>query len=281
MIIKACAKLNYALNIETARADGYHNLQMIMQSVDLCDTLNIEFSENEPLFVTCDIPIEGENLVSKAVAAYSAEIGKEIGGKIHIKKRIPLCGGLGGGSADAGAVLRALQAVYGDVSDERLAQIALSLGADVPFALIGGTKLAAGVGERLESLPTFTACTLLLASAGQKDSTGKMFARFDAMENKLHPDINNAADLIKNGYFGAASEHFKNSFYPLYQGEVTDKIERIMREFGAVCVSLSGAGPTMFGIFKKADDALKAKAQIEKFTWCESCRPTENSVIFE
>ncbi len=279
--VHACAKLNFALNIESARADGYHNLQMIMQSVDLCDTLTLEFCENEPFTVTCDIPVEGENLVSKAVDTYSAEIGKIIGGKIHIAKRIPLCGGLGGGSADAAAVLRAMQIVFGGVSDERLCELALTLGADVPFALVGGTRYVAGVGEKLADLPTVKNCTVLLATAGSKDSTGKMFARFDKMANKLQPDVGAAANLLKSGDFNAATAYFKNSFYPIYQGELTEKIERIMKACGACCVSLSGAGPTMFGIFEDDTAALNAEKQLAEFTWCAACHPTEKSLIIE
>ena len=281
MDINACAKLNFALNIESARADGYHNLQMIMQSVDLCDKLTVELAEGTPLTVTCDMPIDGENLVTKAVAAYSAEISKKIGGKIHIKKRIPLCGGLGGGSADAAAILRAMQAEFGGVSDACLAEIALSLGADVPFALVGGTRYAAGVGEKLKQLPTVTDCTVLLANAGDKDSTGRMFARFDTMENKLHPDVQTAATLIEQGDFESAMTHFGNSFYPLWQNETAEKIDRIMRENGAKGVSLSGAGPTVFGIFATDDAAKAAASQIGKFTWCEICHPTEKSVTVE
>ncbi len=281
MIVNACAKLNYALCIESAREDGYHNLQMIMQSVDLCDTLSLELADNVPLRVTCDVPIEGENLVTKAVELYATEIGRKIGGTIRIKKRIPLCGGLGGGSADAGAVLVALQSVYGGINDERLLEIALTLGADVPFAVSGGTRYAAGVGEKLASLPTVKACTILLATAGSKDSTGKMFARFDAMENKLQPDVSKAAALIKAGEFDKAMSHFANSFFPLWQSDMTDKIEHIMRQNGAVCVSLSGAGPTMFGIFGSDEAALAAKAELDKFTWSEICHPTEKSVYFE
>ncbi len=281
MIINACAKLNFALDIESARSDGYHNMRMIMQSVDLCDTLNIELSDCDGLEITCNVPIEGENLVHKAVDAYSKETGRKIGGKIHIMKRIPLCGGLGGGSADAAAVLRALQWKFGGVNDERLAKIALSIGADVPFALVGGTQYAAGVGEQLSPLPTVTEYTILLTCAGKKDSTGQMFARFDATEYKLHPDIETASRLLKQGKFSAATNHFANSFYPLWQGETAERIELIMRENNAMCVSLSGAGPTMFGIFANESDAVAAANQISQFTWCAVCRPTEKSVTIE
>ncbi len=281
MIIKACAKLNYALNIESARSDGYHNLQMIMQTVDLCDTIKAHFAENTPLNVTCNPTIEGENLVTKAVELYSQEIGKNIGGSIHIEKRIPLCSGLGGGSADAAAVLLALQKQYGGVSEDRLMELALKLGADVPFAVVGGTKYALGVGENLADLPTETGYCILLASAGEKDSTGKMFARFDAMENKLQPEIEAVAKLLEKGDFKSALKMFKNSFYPLYQGELPQKIDRILKENGAVCVSLSGAGPTVFGIFETAEQAHAASAVLSEFTWTALCRPTEKSIYFE
>ncbi len=281
MIVKASAKVNLALNIESARADGYHNLKMIMQSVDLCDALTVDFKENAPLCITCNMQIEGENLVKSAVDTYSAAINRSIGGKIHIEKHIPLCSGLGGGSADAAATLKALQKQYGGVDDAQLAEMALSLGADVPFALVGGTQYALGVGERLQRLPTLDGCAIVLASLGEKDSTGKMFARFDNSAQQLHPDTEKAVLALKNGDLAAAAENFQNSFYPIWMGSAAKRLEGIMRKNGAFCVSLSGAGPTLFGIFKKDSDAANAVNEIEKSTWCVLCHPTENSVIFE
>lgn len=280
MKINACAKLNFALNIESPRADGYHNMQMIMQSVDLCDTLSLEFNRNVPLSIVCDMPIIGDNIVTRAVHAFANEVGYPIGGNIHITKRIPICGGLGGGSADAAAVLTALNLTFGGVSEARLSQIVLSLGADVPFALTGGTQYASGVGERLCALPAVRDCTVLLAGAGEKDSTGKMFARFDSADNKFHPDVESAVRLLRVGNFDMAARHFGNSFYPLWQGSRTAEIDRIMRANGAVCVSLSGAGPTMFGLFKNENGPAAAQ-ELSKFTWCALCRPTEKSIIIE
>jgi 4-diphosphocytidyl-2-C-methyl-D-erythritol kinase len=279
--IKACAKLNLALDIANARADGYHDMRMIMQSVDLCDIITADFERGAPISVTCDMPIDGENLAEKAIIAYSRAAGYPIGGTVHIEKHIPLCGGLGGGSADAAAVLWALHRQFCAVDADSLPDIALSLGADVPFALYGGTAYAAGVGERLVALPAVSKDYILLARAGNKDSTGRMFARFDAAADKIHPDVDAAVSALRTDGIRSASRFFANSFSPLWKGEVSDKIHNVMRSHGAYCTSLSGAGPTVFGLFESGDRARVCADEISKFTWCALCRPADRSIFFE
>lgn len=278
MKLSTCAKLNLTLDVLGRRSDGYHDMRMIMQSVDLCDTVDVRFDESGDAFTECGGICTDDNLASKAVRAYSEASGIKIGANIKIDKHIPICGGLGGGSADAAAVLTALEMTFGALGRQHLMEVALSLGADVPFAMDGGTALAAGVGEKLKPLRTLPDCSIVLASAGVKDSTGKMFGKLDAVDGKIHPDTDAAVAAIDCGDLVGASGLFCNSFAPLWKGDVPDKIRAIMTDSGAMCCSLSGAGPTMFGIF---DDEHRARAccdLLKEFTKSNLCHPTRKSV---
>ncbi len=279
MKIKAYGKLNLVLDIGPREDNGYHQMRMIMQSVDIADILTVEFALNSPLQVTSSVEIEGENIVTKAVNNYAAAAELNIGGKIHIEKHLPLTGGMGGGSADCAAVLIALDKTFGKVDKDTLDKIALSLGADVPFAMMGGTAYATGVGEKLERLSPLPHCYIVLASGGVKDSTGKMFARFDEAKEQYHPDIEKVKDGLKEGNLSKIAAFLGNSFAPLWYGE---KVQSICTEFaaaGALGCSLSGAGPTLFAIFdNKAEAEICAKKISAEFGWAELCSPSEVSV---
>ncbi len=279
MKLKANAKLNLLLDIESKKDDGYHQLQMIMQSVDLADIVTVDFVLDSPLQVTSSVAIEGENIVEKAVKAYSAAAEFKIGGRIHIEKHIPVTGGMGGGSADCAAVLTALDLTFGKVGRDVLDKIALSLGADVPFAMVGGTAFAAGVGEKLTPLKAMPHCYILLASGGVKSSTGEMFAKFDNAEEQYHPEMRKAIEGINTGDLNKLAAYLGNSFTPLWYGERVSNICSCFATSGALGCSLSGAGPTLFAIF---DDKAKCESCAEKirklYGWAEICSPTEKSI---
>ena len=280
MRLNACAKLNLALDISARRADGYHDMRMVMQSVDLCDTLDIELNQSGQLTVDCSVNIEGENLVCTAVKKYSQTAGFEIGGSIFIDKHIPVCGGLGGGSADCAAVLNALDMQFGAVDADTLKSIALSLGADVPFAMVGGTQLAEGVGERLTSLKPLCDCFIVLCNGGTKKSTGSMFGKFDRMENQLHPDVDGVAKALNEGDLKSAAGLFANSFEPLWQGDLLDSINNTYDICSCLGHALSGAGSTVFGVFDNDAQAHNCYEQLKKLTgWAYICRPTEKSIM--
>lgn len=279
MKLKAYAKLNLVLNIGAREANGYHQMQMLMQSVDLADIVTVDFALDAPLQVTSSVAIEGENIVAKAVKAYSAAARICIGGKIHIEKHIPLTGGMGGGSADCAAVLTALDKTFGKVDKATLDQIALSLGADVPFAMVGGTAYATGVGERLTPLKAMPHCHILLASGGVKGSTGEMFGRFDSAEEQYHPEIDKAVEGINEGDLHKLSAYLGNSFAPLWYGDRVRDICACFANAGASGCSLSGAGPTLFAIFDNKT-SCEGCAEIirNRYGWAEICSPTEKSI---
>ncbi|MBQ1183634.1 MAG: 4-(cytidine 5'-diphospho)-2-C-methyl-D-erythritol kinase, partial [Clostridia bacterium] len=167
MKIKAFAKVNLSLDVTGKRADGYHTLCSVFQSVSLCDIVEIEKSDS--ISVKCsDTSLNGEdNLCNTAAVKFFQAAGILGGADIFIEKHIPLAAGLGGGSADAGAVLKGLNELYGNpLSEKKLLEIALSLGADVPFCMVGGTKLCEGIGEIMTELSPLPECYIVIAKKG-------------------------------------------------------------------------------------------------------------------
>lgn len=279
MKLKANAKLNLVLDIGAREANGYHQMRMIMQTVDLADIITANFELDTPLQVTATVIIEGENIVTKAVKAYSKAAELNIGGKIHIEKHIPMTAGMGGGSADCAAVLTALDRTFGKVDKAALDKIALSLGADVPFAMVGGTAYATGVGENLKVLSPLPHCYIVLASGGVKDSTGAMFRRFDEANERFHPEIERAVAAVNSGDLPKICSNLGNSFAPLWQNERVQGICKAFEQSGARGYSLSGAGPTLFAIFDSSERAAACAKAIEgQFGWSRICTPTEKSI---
>ena len=279
MKLKANAKLNLLLDIGAREDNGYHQMRMIMQTVDIADFITADFALDAPLTVTSSVEIEGENIVTKAVKAYGEAAGLNIGGSIYIEKHIPMTAGMGGGSADCAAVLTALDRTFGKADKGKLDKIALSLGADVPFAMVGGTAYATGVGENLTLLSPLPHCYIVLASGGVKDSTGAMFRRFDEAKEQFHPQIEGAIDCVNKGDLKGLCGLLGNSFAPLWQNERVQSICRFFEQKGSLGHSLSGAGPTLFGIFTDFEKAEKAAKEIKnQFGWAHICKPTAQSI---
>lgn len=277
--LKANAKINLTLSITGKREDGYHLIDTIMQNISLCDKIKVKISKNISVFCK-DSDIENEkNIAYKAAELFFKETGICGGAEIKIKKSIPMSAGLGGGSADAAAVLLALNKIYGaDLSNEKLEELALSLGADVPFFIEGGTKRAEGIGEILTTLKPLKKGYFILAKADKKPSTAEMYKRLDSEEH-TKPDVESAVNAIQNDDIIKLSSVMDNSFISVWNNS---KTKDILSRFDALCVSLSGSGPTWFAYFedeKTAKNALKAlkKEKIE----CYLATPQNQGVIFE
>lgn len=279
--VRACAKLNLTLDVGDKRADGYHDMTMIMQSVDLCDAVEVTLNDTGKITVTCGDLSGEDNLAYLAAERYLKAAGSTQGVDIVIDKNITVCGGLAGGSADAAAVLAALDKMIGGVDADALAEIALTLGADVPFALVGGTAFVRGVGEKIEPISPLPKCWFVLAQAGQKDSTGKMFARLDAIGDRPRPDTSGVLEALKKGDLTLAARGFYNAFDPLWQGELPSTIRHEMIASGALSVALSGSGPTLFGTFAERDMAEACLQRLKSVTDCVLCSPTDRGIIFE
>lgn len=274
--VKTCAKINLVLDCVNKRQDGYHELNMIMQSVDLCDRVTLTL--NDSSIVTCkgvDIP-DHKNIAVKAAKIFFEVCGKtNLGADIVIEKNIPDCGGLAGGSSDAAAVLRILDQMIGDKDMYLLSQIALMVGSDVPFALFGGTLHAQGRGEILEQVSTLPDCYIVIKMCGKKESTQKAFEVLDNMQNPPHPDVNSFIQALATNDINTIAPLCDNSFSVIYD---FDDIKKIMYQFGAKCVSLSGAGPSVFGIFDQEQKAIECADSLGD---AYLCKPTPMSIYFE
>ena len=269
---RAYGKLNLSLDVIGRRADGYHFVRMIMQTVDIYDTVTLTRTGGVGIETTSDsglLPSGPANLVWKAADAMQRAFGIADGLQIHIDKRIPVAAGMAGGSADAAAVIRLLRRLYGlRVSDQELEKMALPLGADIPYCIRGGTRLCEGIGEVLTDLPAPPSCILLVVKPDVDVSTGWVYQAFDGIppEEVRHPDVDGMVKAIRTGdlegmcrTFGNVLEQQTGAVYP-----VIGELERFCLERGALGSMMTVSGPTVFAVFddrEKADTAfLELKA---------------------
>lgn len=275
--IKANAKINLSLSVLGKREDGYHELDTVMQSISLNDTVYIEKSDK--ITVECGVFGGEDNIAFKASEAFFKASGIKAGAEIKINKRIPSAAGLGGGSADAAAVLMGLDRLYeAGLSYEKLLNIAVKLGADVPFLIRGGTVRARGIGEVLKPLKPLSGCYFLIAKGEDKPSTGEMFRRLDSAEyNK--PDIEKTVAALNSGDLGTVLYALDNSFAALWrESRVRDELLKT----GADAVSLSGSGPAWFAVYLDKDRAEAAEKALKELNIsCFLCKPENKSLIFE
>lgn len=260
MKIEAYAKINLSLAVTGVREDGYHTLHTVMQTVSLHDELTVEcagelsFSCSEPL-------LAGENnLCVKAARAFFCETGIAGGARIRLQKKIPTGAGLGGGSADAAAVLRALNVLYGNpLSLQALLALGAKLGADVPFCIRGGKCLCTGIGEVLTPLPAGERLHLVIAKGESGLSTPEMYRRMDEVRDAWSP---------------ASREGFFNDFEPVAECVLADisVLKKKLTVLGASVSMMSGSGSAVFGIFETEEKAnAAAEALHGEGFFAESC----------
>ncbi len=272
--IKANAKINLSLSVLGKRDDGYHEMDTVMQSISLYD--NVTIKKAKGITVKCGAMSGEDNIAFKAASLFFKETGISGGAEIKIKKNIPPAAGLGGGSSDAAAVLVGLDILYNtDLSYEKLLELAVTLGADVPFLVKGGTARARGIGEKLEPLKDFKNCYILIAKADNKPSTGEMFKRLDSIDY-IKPDIKKTVTAINNEDNNALLSTLENSFYSLWQN--TELEERLIKT-GADAVALSGSGPSFFAVFFEKSKAKKAENQLnQEGITCFLCEPIQKAL---
>ncbi len=269
MIIKetAYAKINLGLDILGFRADKYHEVAMVMQSVGLTDELTLEPAGE--LEVACDVPdLPGgpTNLAWKAAVFMGEVAGRKPNVHIHIKKRIFLEAGLAGGSADAAAVLRGLNRLWDlGLPPDKLERLGAKLGSDVPFCVQNGLSLATGRGEILEALPDFPIQTVVLAKPKVTISTPWAYREYDKRKNIVHPDIVAMVRAIRDGDTAEIWGHCGNVLEPVAAKRypVIHDIEKVMREKGALALLMSGSGPTVFAVAQDAVAAAAMAASLE------------------
>ncbi len=259
MIIKAYAKINLTLDIIGRRQDGYHILDSVFQSIGLFDELEVEKSDK--ISVICDGVKEDKNTAFTAAKEFFKVTGIVSGASIKIKKNIPFLSGLGGGSADAAAVIVALNKIYGaGLSSEELKKIALKCGADVPFCLTGGTARVGGIGEIISPLPDIKGVWAVIIKQGEKQSTADMYRRLDE-ENNAIATTNKFVDCILGGNQNAAFSHTGNAFFSLASDNNSVKA---LESQNPMCVSVSGSGPSHFAVFPDRNSALGASRRLKK-----------------
>ena len=275
---RANAKINLTLDLTGTLPDGYHAIYTVMQSIDLCDEVTLSlpadgdrarrgFAEGG-IRLTCpdpSVPTDRRNTAFAAAEAFFAFLGEAPAVDIHIDKRIPAQAGLGGGSADAAAVLRGLNALYGEpVPEEKLLAIALAVGADVPFCLAGGTRLCLNKGEVMAKLAPFSA-NLVIAKPDAGVSTAAAFRRFDAAVALDHPRNDDFLFHFARQAYDDAFCCAGNLFEQLTDVPAGAAIKSSMRGSGAYYAAMSGSGSAYFGLFRSAQDAAAAAGRLRAF----------------
>ncbi len=283
---KAAAKINLMLDIIATLPNGYHSLFMVMQSVNLFDRITaqktadggIALSSNEPA-----IPCDETNIAHKAAVAFYNYTGiDDRNVKIHIEKKIPFAAGLAGGSADGAGVIAALNDIYAtNLTERELCSIGVKVGADVPFCLTGGTRLAQNIGEVLSPLPDLKDCYIVLAKPDIGVATGSAYAEFDKYGVR-HLDTGAMLFAAANGDFDGMCAKVGNVFEQLIEVPQRVPIKAVMYENGAVSACMSGSGPTVFGVFTDKEKAEKTVEQLkEKYSQVYLCQPVKAGVIKE
>lgn len=265
--IKAHAKINLGLDVTGKRPDGYHEVKMIMQSVGLSDVLTLEKTDRGITLTTDsdNLPPTEDNLVYKAAKLMFDTFRIPGGLHIHLHKVIPIAAGMAGGSTDAAAAIKGINRLFDlELPSSRLMELGVSIGADVPYCILGGTALAEGIGEKLTPLSPSPDFYLVLAKPDISVSTKYVYENLDLTAVKKHPDIQGMARAIEAGSLQGVLDRLGNVLetvtVPAYP--VISSIKRRMRELGAVNSLMSGSGPTVFGIFLSERQAEFARGQI-------------------
>ncbi len=278
---KAYAKLNLSLDVTGTRPDGYHEMCMLMQSVDLCDEVKILLTHTGEIRIRTNfrfLPSDGRNIAVKAARAFFDELGERaLGADITLKKRIPVCAGLGGGSSDAAAVLRALNTMLeAKLPPAKLEQLGRTLGSDVPFCVRGGTQLAVGRGDELRILPPLPDCGVVICKPPFSVSTPELFRRIDGRKGHTHPDTEGMLEAIERGELRGVAQRLFNVFEDVpgrHRGAAAEIKSRLL-DLGAMGTAMSGTGPSVFGVFENMEQAEHArKALSQRWRDCFAVRP--------
>jgi len=277
------AKINLTLDVLNKRPDGYHDIDSVMQSVSLFDTLYIDITDGEIKVSTNFKTIEDrDNLVYKAIELFYDKSNISGGAKCHVVKRIPLLSGLGGGSANAAAAILALNKYYNEPLDyEQLQDLSVLLGADVPFFLMGGTVRAKGIGEDLYALKYLGDYNVLLVKQGSKTSTKTMYGKIDSNDAKVTLFTDNFITALENN--DDLNNKCGNRFLDVLDDKADkEKLINKIASFSADAAGLSGAGPTVFGLFKDFNLAFSAYNYFKEQNFeCYLCKTEENAIIIE
>lgn len=263
MRLRALAKINLGLDILRKREDGYHEVRMIMQTIQMYDVLEIRRVKKPGISLSVNypyIPNDERNLVYKAAKLLMDEFQVKSGVDIRLEKFIPVAAGMAGGSSDAAAALVGINRLFKlGLSEKDLMDRAVNIGADVPYCVMRGTALAEGISEKLTRITPVPDCFVLIGKPGINVSTKAAYESLQLDKITTHPDIDGMIKDIECGNLLAMTEKMGNVFEPGIIGKypVIGEIKELMEAHGALKAMMSGSGPTVFGIF---DDRKKMEA---------------------
>jgi len=272
MEVKALAKLNLTLDVLGKRPDGYHDLKMVMQSITLSDEITVTDNGDQGIRISTNLgflPTNEKNLAVAAALRFYESLGKPPRGiDLTLKKSIPVCAGMAGGSSDAAAVLRALNELEGSpYTPAELAKVGERVGSDVPYCVLGTTALAEGRGEILTPLPSLPKCWVVVCKPDFPVSTPELFARIDRCKVRCRPDTAGMLQALEQGDLQGVARRMYNVFedvLPDRQRSRVLDIKNTLVQYGALGANMSGTGPTAFGLFRTEDEAKKAYDQLKE-----------------
>ena len=275
MRLQAFAKINLGLDVLGKREDGYHEVRMIMQTIRMYDQLDMRKSVEPGIHLTTNkkyIPVDENNLVWRAAKLMMDTCGIMEGVSIHLHKVIPVAAGMAGGSSDAAATLVGMNRLFHcGLSKEKLMELGVQIGADVPYCVLRGPALAEGIGEKLTVLPPMPDCWILIGKPGISVSTKYVYTTLDLNTDTVHPDIDGMKKALEDGNLYGITERMGNVLQdvtiPAYP-EV-ERIKEQMKALGAVNAMMSGSGPTVFGIFDNEEKAQKACQKLRESGSCQ------------
>ena len=267
--INAMAKINLGLDVLRRRENGYHDVKMVMQTVNIYDTLDFVKKEEPGIVVKVDameLPTDENNLIYKAAKLLYERCRMEEGVEITLTKRIPIAAGMAGGSTDAAAALVGINRLFNlGLTMDELKEIGVKIGADVPYCIEGGTALSEGIGEILTKLPDAPDCFVVVAKPEISVSTKYVYENLHANELKYHPDIDGMVEAIREGNLDGVCSRMENVLETVTENKypIISQIKKLLKDAGAENSLMSGSGPTVFAIFKEEEMAKKALEMVE------------------
>ena len=284
IVLKSYGKINLGLDVLRRREDGYHEVRMIMQTVGLYDVLTMKKRKDDKIEMTCNLsflPTDERNLVYKAVKLIKDKYHIKDGVEINLSKRIPVAAGMAGGSSNCAAALKGMNKLFDlGLSIDELCEIGVTLGADVPYCIWGGTALSEGIGEKLSRVDAMPDCYILIAKPGISVSTAFVYKNLDLPALSKNPDIDGMLECLKEKDLTGICDRLENVLETVTIKEypIIEKVKKHLMDQGAKGALMSGSGPTIFAIFedkKTADDAMESLRSIEDIKQAYVVRPIQ------
>lgn len=270
IILNAYAKINLGLDVVKRRNDGYHELRTIMQTINLFDQLTLKKTSHPGITIHTNLdflPTNENNLVYQAANLLLEEFQIPYGLDIQLMKKIPVAAGMAGGSSDAAVTLKGINTLFNlNLNLTDLQQRGVTLGADIPYCLLGGTALSEGIGELLSPLPPMPDCFIVVIKPSVRVSTQFVYKHLQLANNISHPDINKIISSIKQGNLYGVAAHLENILesvtIPLHP--IISTLKKKLLSYHALGSLMSGSGPTVFGLFNTQETARKAYENLKQ-----------------